>query len=369
MITYLGNDNKMQYALDKAVGDKEYHWIKSNDKINILEYIDSLVQFNSKRYIFDLGSYINTEEEIAEAILKIKKMTKADIIIYAPNFSGLENLLITLKAAGFKKYITDTNLTDIEEKYIALSEISDDFSFNEELIKTKEDIRNEFLEANPKFKTEIEDNRKTMKIAVVGSQRRIGTTTLALNLMKMFNFAEDSSSCYIECNKTGFTKSLIENMDCTYNRTLDEIKLEGDSIFRDVKKIKDIEKEGYSKIIYDFGVLTDDNIEAALEKDIVIAVIGAKTLEIEHTLNLIKMTSTYPNFAYVFNFIPEKDREETKKGQGELSLKTFFLSYAPDETNLSIENREMLKNLVETMYSSLPKDKKNKNIFKRLFGK
>lgn len=368
MITYVGNETKIPFILQKEGHEKINH-IERPEGININDHVESLIANNSQQYIFDIEAIKNTEEDILEAILKIKKMTKADIVILALGYKGNEKILMSLKSAGFTKFITASHLTDIHDSYSSLSKEKEDFKYNEELIKTKEDIRNEFLEANPKFKILSEDNKKMLKIAVVGSQPRIGTTTVALNLMKMFNFADDNCSCYIECNKTGFAKSLIDNMECTYNRELDEIKLEGDSLFRDVKKIKDIEKEGYNKIIYDFGVLTQDNIEAALEKDIVIAVVGAKTLEIEHTLNTIKLTNAYPNFAYIYNFIPENDRNNIKLGQGDIAHRTFFLSYAPDETKLSIENRDMLQELIGTMHSILPKTRKTNNIFKRLFGK
>lgn len=371
MSIFIGNSDIIKYILSQTEDNLEI--IGDDKNINIIDIRDKAISFNSERYIIDLLSLDNKEEEIVKVARQIKLQTKADIIFFAKGYTGNEKILISLAGLGFKKIITSDNLSDMNEHYLLALSQDDEFNFDNEILESREKKRTEFLNSNPDLKRisdsieQKEENK--LKIAVVGAQGRIGVTTVSLNLMKMFNFIDDGCSCYIECNKTGFTESLISNMKCSYNSITSEIKIEENSLFRDVKKIKDIEKNGFTKIIYDFGVLNESNIEAVIEKDIVIAVIGAKTLEIEPTTELIKKTNEYPNFAYLYNFIAESEREAIKKGQGNLQMRTFFMGYAPDELALSLENREMFGNLIDDMLNIMPKTEKKKNVFRRLFGK
>lgn len=161
-------------------------------------------------------------------------------------------------------------------------------------------------------------------------------------------------------------------MNAQYFAEYDELKIDGDSIFCDPKKIKDIENLGYTKIIYDFGELTESNISSILEKDIVIAISGRKALEVNSFVSMFKKLKEYKQVVFVFNFIPDKEdvRNEIISSMESYGNRTFFLNYAPDETTLTIDNKNMILSLLKTVTMILAEARqKNKSLIERLFGR
>lgn len=374
MIYFIGKNQICNYAVSETIKCDENLKLQSriiSEDSKITDYVDELVNAQADTYIFDILSFADTEDTLLNGIVSIAKMTKGDIIIFAENFKGSERILVSLKGCGLTKIIKENNLADIREKFeFLIKEPKVLVTYDEKILKTREEKDKEFLDSKPALKELLssEGTARVLKIAVVGSEHRMGTTTVAINLMKMFNVFDDSSACYIECNKTGYLKAFKDYMDCKYDSRLDKISYNGDSFFKDVRRIKDIEKEGFSKFIYDYGVLDDDSLNHIIDKDIVIVMLGNSVLEYVSSLNAIKKTYSYPNFTFVYNFVDEKDRNIVLGGDDEIRKRQFFFSYAPDETKLSNENKNMLADLIISMSENI-KPVEKKSILKRLLGK
>lgn len=372
MIVVVSNDKNLSYAVKKGACEAvEEYFREENYYINSIA--SELAGLKAGRYIIDLRQLLDSEEDIYISLSEIYKMTKAPITIYAPDFQEDSKLIISLRGGGFKSYIFEKTQSEIRDRVENLMIENIDFSIDEKILKKREEERQSILEEKQKVVDAFNlGEKKQLKIAVVGSQRRIGTTTASLTLAKALSLSFDDC-CYLEINNTDYTKRLISDMkDMEYDSDLSLIKLDGDNIFCDPKKIKAIENLGFNKIVYDYGELTEHNIHSILEKDIVIAVVGAKAQELPYLTKLINKLSDFNHVFYLYNFIPdiEEDRKQVEGYMGELKNRTFFLGYNPDETRLSPENKDMYEHMIKKVSAIInEKPAKRKTVFRMLFGK
>mgnify|MGYP000413551295 FL=1 len=264
---YVGNNEMGAFALLKL--SRKMDHIKYEDfpvepGAKLSDYVDELISDPKDLYIIDITSFSDSEEEIVNAVDRICRGVNSDVIIYAPDMDPQSTILISFKAIGYSKIITQmVNQTQLLQELLTAIEqpkVSPE-NVQEELIEQRNDEYDEAYESNPvlaaidermsltdidfqipsmanaamegasagttfepeKEKTENADVAKphpvteirsdvsdpveaitvmkpklqmktpnpiprngmrTIKIAVIGSMRRIGTTTVALQLVK-----------------------------------------------------------------------------------------------------------------------------------------------------------------------------------------
>lgn len=411
---YVGNNEMGAFALLKL--SRKMDHIKYEDfpvepGAKLGDYVDELISDPKDLYIVDITSFSDSEEEIVNAVDRICRGVNSDVIIYAPDMDPQSTILISFKAIGYSKIITQmVNQTQLLQELLTAIEqpkVSPE-NVQEELIEQRNDEYDEAYESNPvlaaidermsltdidfqipsmanvamegasggitfepeKEKTENADVAKphpvteirsdvsdpveaitvmkpklqmrtpnpiprngmrTIKIAVIGSMRRIGTTTVALQLVKHLNDQEEHAAAYLQYNNSDFITDLKE-ICCADQDTgkPDKITFANTDIFSDPRKVSGIISSGYQYIVYDYGDIKSISQSSAFEKDIIIIVGGGEPDEIRAMTAAMEVFNQ-KNVFYFFNFTPFSDREELLDMMEGYRNKTFFLDYIPDK--------------------------------------
>lgn len=411
---YVGNNEMGAFALlklSRKMDHIKYEDFSVESGARLSDYVDELISDPKDLYIIDITSFSDSEEEIVNAVDRICRGVNSDVIIYAPDMDPQSTILISFKAIGYSKIITQMmNQTQLLQELLSAIEqpkVSPE-NVQEDLIEQRNDEYDEAYESNPvlaaidermsltdidfqipsmanaamegasagttfepeKEKTENADVAKphpvteirsdvsdpveaitvmkpklqmktpnpiprngmrTIKIAVIGSMRRIGTTTVALQLVKHLNDQEEHAAAYLQYNNSDFITDLKE-ICCADVDTgkPDKITFANTDIFSDPRKVNGIISSGYQYIVYDYGDIKSISQSSAFEKDIIIIVGGGEPDEIRAMTAAMEVFNQ-KNVFYFFNFTPFSDREELLDMMEGYRNKTFFLDYIPDK--------------------------------------
>ena len=393
---YVGNNEMGAFALLKL--SRKMDHIKYEDfpvepGAKLSDYADKLISDPKDLYIIDITSFSDSEEDIVNAVDRICRGVNCDIIIYAPDLDPQSTILISFKAIGYNKIITQMmNQTQLLQELISAIEqpkVSPE-NVQEELIEQRSDEYDAVYESNPVLaaidermtitnpdfdfqipsmadvvneevpadsdleepekaeksdiitkpkpqthkkvqKSQQRSGSRTLKIAVIGAMRRIGTTTVALQLVKYLNDQEEHAAAYLQYNNSDFITDLKE-ICCADVDTgkPDKITFANTDIFSDPRKVNGIISSGYQYIVYDYGDIKSISQSSAFEKDIIILVGGAEPDEIR-AMTVAMEVFNQKNVFYFFNFTPFSDREELLDMMEGYRNKTFFLDYIPDK--------------------------------------
>lgn len=393
---YVGNNEMGAFALLKL--SRKMDHIKYEDfpvepGAKLGDYVDELISDPKDLYIVDITSFSDSEEEIVNAVDRICRGVNSDVIIYAPDMDPQSTILISFKAIGYSKIITQmVNQTQLLQELISAIEqpkVSPE-NVQEELIEQRSDEYDAVYESNPVLAaidermtitnpdfdfqipsmadvvneevpadSDLEDPEKaeksdiitkpkpqthkkvqksqqrsgsrTLKIAVIGAMRRIGTTTVALQLVKYLNDQEEHAAAYLQYNNSDFITDLKEICCADVDPAKpDKITFANTDIFSDPRKVNGIISSGYQYIVYDYGDIKSISQSSAFEKDIIILVGGAEPDEIRAMTAAMEVFNQ-KNVFYFFNFTPFSDREELLDMMEGYRNKTFFLDYIPDK--------------------------------------
>lgn len=393
---YVGNNEMGAFALLKL--SRKMDHIKYEDfpvepGAKLSDYADKLISDPKDLYIIDITSFSDSEEDIVNAVDRICRGVNCDIIIYAPDLDPQSTILISFKAIGYNKIITQMmNQTQLLQELISAIEqpkVSPE-NVQEELIEQRSDEYDAVYESNPVLaaidermtitnpdfdfqipsmadvvneevpadsdleepekaeksdiitkpkpqthkkvqKSQQRSGSRTLKIAVIGAMRRIGTTTVALQLVKYLNDQEEHAAAYLQYNNSDFITDLKE-ICCADVDTgkPDKITFANTDIFSDPRKVNGIISSGYQYIVYDYGDIKSISQSSAFEKDIIILVGGAEPDEIRAMTAAMEVFN-HKNVFYFFNFTPFSDRDELLDMMEGYRNKTFFLDYIPDK--------------------------------------
>ena len=393
---YVGNNEMGAFALLKL--SRKMDHIKYEDfpvepGAKLSDYADKLISDPKDLYIIDITSFSDSEEDIVNAVDRICRGVNCDIIIYAPDLDPQSTILISFKAIGYNKIITQMmNQTQLLQELLSAIEqpkVSPE-NVQEELIEQRSDEYDAVYESNPVLAaidermtitnpdfdfqipsmadvvneevpadSDLEDPEKaeksdiitkpkpqthkkvqksqqrsgsrTLKIAVIGAMRRIGTTTVALQLVKYLNDQEEHAAAYLQYNNSDFITDLKEICCADVDPAKpDKITFANTDIFSDPRKVNGIISSGYQYIVYDYGDIKSISQSSAFEKDIIILVGGAEPDEIRAMTAAMEVFNQ-KNVFYFFNFTPFSDREELLDMMEGYRNKTFFLDYIPDK--------------------------------------
>lgn len=393
---YVGNNEMGAFALLKL--SRKMDHIKYEDfpvepGAKLSDYADKLISDPKDLYIIDITSFSDSEEDIVNAVDRICRGVNCDIIIYAPDLDPQSTILISFKAIGYNKIITQMmNQTQLLQELLSAIEqpkVSPE-NVQEDLIEQRSDEYDAVYESNPVLaaidermtitnpdfdfqipsmadvvneevpadsdleepekaeksdiitkpkpqthkkvqKSQQRSGSRTLKIAVIGAMRRIGTTTVALQLVKYLNDQEEHAAAYLQYNNSDFITDLKEICCADVDPAKpDKITFANTDIFSDPRKVSGIISSGYQYIVYDYGDIKSISQSSAFEKDIIIIVGGGEPDEIRAMTAAMEVFNQ-KNVFYFFNFTPFSDREELLDMMEGYRNKTFFLDYIPDK--------------------------------------
>ena len=300
--------------------------------------------------IIDLRAIENLtdDDEIISKITLIRKMYKLRVIIIAEGYKHGNVLLGKIFNLGIYNIITAT----------------DDVSFKEELKKVLSDegmsfgnsikykLDNNVISVNQTTKI-IKENfikvKQTVSIGVVGTERHIGATTLAINLTKYLSELTNIKACYIENNNHQSVSYIAESSEAIRFEDMKKVNFKGIDLFSKPKNMSDILSNNYNFYIYDYGALnemTDEEKMSFLTRDLKLVVSGNKLWELPNLINTFQIIGTDINTYLVFNFAKESEKENFRISLGEYwKERTTFSEYVTDP--FEVKNKYFFENILK----------------------
>ncbi len=271
--------------------------------------------------IIDLNAISNltTDDEIITKITLIRKMYNLRIIILAEGYKYGNILLGKIFNLGIYNIITA--IEDIKFKEELEKVLSDEGMSFGNSIRYK--IDNQVIAVNQTTKL-IKENyirvKQTVNIGVVGTERHIGATTLAINLTKYLSELTNIKACYIENNNHNSIINITGNKEAIYSENTNKIIYKGIDMFLKPKNMSDILANNYNFYIYDYGALNELSEEekmSFLTRDLKVIVSGNKVWEIPNLINCFQIIGEDISTYLVFNFAKENEKENFRISLGE----------------------------------------------------
>ena len=336
---------KYIYISKKVIPELEEYCMKNNitlvtrfiNEYNLEKFMQTeLRNLNSIDYlIIDLQAIENltSDDEIISKITLIRKMYNLRIIVIAQDYKHGNILLGKIFNLGIYNIVTEIDDIKFKEELEKALSI-EGMSFGNSI---KYKIDNQIIAVNQTTKL-IKENyirvKQTVNIGVVGTEKHIGATTMAINLTKYLSELTNIKACYIENNNHNSIGNLIENKEALYSENMNRITYKGIDMFLKPKNMSDILANNYNFYIYDYGALnelTEEEKMSFLTRDLKIVVSGNKIWEIPNLINCFQIigedTSTY----LVFNFAKESEKENFRISLGNYwKERTTFSEYITD---------------------------------------
>ena len=347
------------------------------NEYNLKKFLETeLRNLNGVDYlIIDLQAITTStsEDEITSSIELIRRMYNVRIIILAEGYKEGNVLLGRLFNLGIYNIITAKNdviFADEIEKAFSI----EGMTFGNAM---KYKINDNMLVINKTTKV-VKENikrvKQTITIGIAGTERHIGATTVAINIVKYLSELTNVTACYIENNQHNSIYSLVEDesIPTIYNEVLRKITYKGIDLYQRPENLADILKFEYEFYVFDFGnfdEMSKEEISSFLTRDLKIIVSGNKAWEINKLIETFMIIGEDINSYLMFNFVRNEDKENFKESLGKFwKERASFSEFVPEPFiigNKSFYEKVLKDYLLNTTLEEI-KDKKGLlNIFKK----
>src|SRR5665647_528277 len=194
-------------------------YLSSNEHINLLDFLYeehgmiikklsgtfSLKQFviydmrslNHYSYVaIDIKALKDTENDIIDAVIAFNKMFSSRVIFYIEDVINNQQLIVKLIEEGIYNIVTAEEVEALQNEIL---KATSDLGMSKREIQTKI-MQNE--SAIGYSEPEYSFVNKNTKIAVTGVSHKVGTTTMAINLVN-YIASIGAAVCYVEANDYG----------------------------------------------------------------------------------------------------------------------------------------------------------------------
>ncbi len=278
MILYLTNA-KTTNLLDFLLEQKEaypLHKIEGNIDMKNFVIRDMANYSHFAEIVINKEIVVNDDKTFVHAIEEFHTMYDARITVICEELEETSSLFKALLSIGVGNIITSSNLVEIQRDIVSCLSVS---GLNR--YEASERVKPKPKHEHYNFKC------SNVRIGVVGSQSRIGTTTFALGLVNWLGKV-GATACYIEANKSNILSYIAK-----------EYGLAG------VKESFEVDSMQFSKAapeqpcnfeVYDFGSLNEKIISNLEYMQEVVLTCGVKIYELPYTalsLKELRETSIY----------------------------------------------------------------------------
>lgn len=150
----------------------------------------------------------------------------------------------------------------------------------------------------------------SIRIGIIGAQPRIGVTHLSLSICRYLTLHK-KKVLYKERNNNNLISKIKKRYIGLHSHS-NMLKVNGISmISENLLKVED-DVSGFI-CVEDYGSLTDKNLDNYLTADIKIMVLGAKDWEIDYSEEALRITESYEDILYFFNFLDGKQFQSIMK--------------------------------------------------------
>ena len=342
------------------------------NEYNLKKFLETeLRNLNGVDYlIIDLQAIINStsENEIVNSIELIRRMYNVRIIIIAEGYKEGNVLLGRIFNLGIYNIVTarnDVMFADEIEKVFS----SEGMTFGHAM---KYKINDNMLVINKTTKVvkeNIKRAKQTITVGIAGTEKHIGATTVAINIVKYLSELTNVTACYIENNNHNSIYSLVEDesIQTVYNEVLKKITYKGIDLYERPENLADILKFEYEFYVFDFGNFTEmtkEEISSFLTRDLKIIVSGNKTWEINKLIEAFMIIGEDRNSYLMFNFVKNEDRENFKESLGKFwKERTYFSEFVPEP--FVVGNKHFYENVLKDylLNSNIEELNEKKGIF------
>lgn len=342
------------------------------NEYNLKKFLETeLRNLNGVDYlIIDLQAIINStsENEIVNSIELIRRMYNVRIIIIAEGYKEGNVLLGRIFNLGIYNIVTarnDVMFADEIEKVFS----SEGMTFGNAM---KYKINDNMLVINKTTKVvkeNIKRAKQTITVGIAGTEKHIGATTVAINIVKYLSELTNVTACYIENNNHNSIYSLVEDesIQTVYNEVLKKITYKGIDLYERPENLADILKFEYEFYVFDFGNFTEmtkEEISSFLTRDLKIIVSGNKAWEINKLIEAFMIIGEDRNSYLMFNFVKNEDRENFKESLGKFwKERTYFSEFVPEP--FIVGNKHFYENVLKDylLNSNIEELNEKKGIF------
>lgn len=234
-------NDKEDLIIQKYVGEFDLKDFLSN-AIQRLGHVEAIV--------IDRTSLIDTEDVIIETLKGFKSISGVKIICFIPEED--QSLVHELIRLGIFNIITESDVDKLKQE-IEMCLLED---------MTEHYIKNKFgLGCDEKDEAVIYFKGKQITIGVVGSQHRVGTTTVAMQFACYLNSIGAKVS-YVEANDSGHMKLIAEHY---------EMEKSGEGyLYKEIafEPLDSKNETAFECVVYDLGVLDEKVIQGITNSDI-----------------------------------------------------------------------------------------------------
>lgn len=342
------------------------------NEYNLKKFLETeLRNLNGVDYlIIDLQAIINStsENEIVNSIELIRRMYNVRIIIIAEGYKEGNVLLGRIFNLGIYNIVTARNdmmfADEIEKVFSA-----EGMTFGNAM---KYKINDNMLVINKTTKVvkeNIKRAKQTITVGIAGTEKHIGATTVAINIVKYLSELTNVTACYIENNNHNSIYSLVEDesIQTVYNEVLKKITYKGIDLYERPENLADILKFEYEFYVFDFGNFTEmtkEEISSFLTRDLKIIVSGNKAWEINKLIEAFMIIGEDRNSYLMFNFVKNEDRETFKDSLGKFwKERTYFSEFVPEP--FIVGNKHFYENVLKEylLNSNIEELNEKKGIF------
>lgn len=224
-------------------------------------------------------------------------------------------------------------------------------------------VKNNFI----KVKTNI-------SIGIASSEKHLGATTVAINLVNWLNQIPNTTACYIENNNHNSIRSLENYKESAINEEEGKITINRINYYQKPNSeiLARIQATQYDFYVYDYGnynEMTELEKNSFVKSDLKILVSGSKAWETENLINALMVLNQDVNTFLLINFTELEERQNFKESIGEeWSNKTYFIDNTPNPFKMNSNTNIFEKLFTPYLQNTEIKEKKKKFKF-NLFGK
>lgn len=257
--------------------------------------------------VLDRIAFVEEDREFTEAIIEFLTMYNARITVICEGLKEKEPLFKDLLEAGVENIVTEAEIVSIQE------EIRQSLSENG-MTKYHSKEQKKLLEVEEHYCF----SANGVRIAIIGSQSRIGTTVISLGLTAWLG-SVGAKAAYVEKNDSNIIPYLAEAYEMNEEA--------GGYCLEKMWYGTQTPDAAFQFLIEDYGIGRPET-----DADILILVCGTKPYEIVYTIKLLEQYETKAAFV-LCPFVESALRATYLEAFQTECHKVFFLEYQPDCMN------------------------------------
>lgn len=335
MILFVGDENKGFFLEDISIELSQE--IKYTGLL--LHIGDAKTVITSAPYDFiviDITQFVDSVDEIVSVIKTIITTMAVPVVMYAVGISDNSEVVLKLSEIGITAFIRGVTPPTQREQFRGYINHYQPISFVPEIEKQE----------RPPKDTAIQ-SKKYKSISLCGAERRIGTTTQAVQIVKYLQY-NGKTAAYVEMNNTGFVNQLARvYSDVVFDTAKNKVTYKNIDFFCVKENLSEILKMNYDYFVFDYGSADEPYFNAIsfIEKDIAIIVCGSSPNEWDAT-NAVLRKSLLNDAFYIFNFCDTSEHTDIRELMQERAKKTIFSEYTPDFCQFTANRNTLYKQII-----------------------